>query len=199
MAAPDPEERSKQIEDLEEYIDLAADLGCPLIRTFGGQRSREKELQAVVDYVVEGYMEVLPQAEERGVTLLMETHDDWSCSARVRAVIEQAGHPNLKALWDIMHPQRMLERPEETFQVIGEYTRHLHAHDGAYADGKIHTVPLGEGAIDHSVPLKLLSEAGFSGYFSVEVIHQPGSDHDAEEVLRQYAERFREIVSGLQV
>ena len=197
MAAPDPEERAKHVGDLQKYIDLAADLGCGLIRTFGGQRARDRELQAVVDYVVEGYMEAMPLAVERGVTVLMETHDDWSCSAPVREVVEQAGHPNLRILWDLMHPQRMLEKPEETFAVVGEYTRHLHAHDGQYVDGKLQTGLLGKGAIDHAVPLQLLQEAGFDGYFSVEVIHQPGSDHDAEGVLKQYAEQFRAIVEDL--
>ena len=40
----------------------------------------------------------------------------------------------------------------------------------------------------------MLKEAGFSGYFSVEVIHKPGSEHDADGVLRQYAEQFRAIM-----
>ena len=197
MAAPNPEERAKHVEDLKKYIDLAGDLDCCLVRTFGGQRARDRELHAVLGYVVEGYMEVIPLAEERGVTMLLETHDDWSCSAPVRAVIEQTAHPNLKVLWDIMHPQRMLEKPEQTFQVIGEYTRHLHAHDGAYVEGKMQIGALGEGAIDHATPLRLLSEAGFAGYFSVEVIHKPGSEHDADKVLQQYAEQFRKIMAEM--
>ena len=56
--------------------------------------------------------------------------------------------------------------------------------------------PLGEGVIDHATPLKLLNEAGFDGYFSIEVIHKPGSDHDAEGVLKQYAEAFGEMTKG---
>ena len=31
------------------------------------------------------------------------------------------------------------------------------------------------------------------GFFSIEVIHSPGSDHDAEGVLAQYAEEFGRI------
>lgn len=197
MATPDSKERAKHVEDLKQYINLAADLDCKLIRTFGGQRDRERELQAVVDYVVEGYLEAMPFAAERGVTVLMETHDDWSCSAPVRNVIEQANHPNLRILWDLMHPQRMLERPEETFVVVGEYARHLHAHDGQYIDGKLQICQLGDGAIDHGMPLKLLQKAGFDGYFSVEVIHKAGSDHDAEGVLGQYAGQFRSMMAEL--
>jgi len=179
MATADEQARAGHVEDLRKYIDLAHDLGCPLIRTFGGRRSQEIQLAAVVEYVAEGYRQVVDQAADAGVTVLMETHDDWCCSASVRAVVETVDHPNVRALWDIMHPQRMMEKPAETFLAIGELTRHLHAHDGSYIDGKMHTGPLGQGAIDHAEPLALLQEFGFSGYFSVEVIHAPGSDHDA--------------------
>ena len=195
MATPDQQERSKHIEDLKTYIDLAADLACPMIRIFGGQRSRDQELAAIVDYVVEGFTQLLDQAAACGVTLLLETHDDWSCSAPVRAVVEQANHPNLKILWDFMHPQRMLEKPTESFQTLGPLTVHTHGHDGIYVDGKMQVCPLGEGFIDHAIPLALLNQSGFNGYFSIEVIHRPGSIHDAEGVLAQYATAFRTIMA----
>lgn len=195
MAAADEAERAGHVEDLRKYIDLAGDLGCPYIRTFGGPRSHEVELAPIVEYVAEGYRQVTAQAADAGVTVLMETHDEWSCSAPVRAVIEAVDNPNLQVLWDIMHPQRMMEKPAETFQTIGDYTRHLHAHDGSYVDGKMQVGPLGHGAIDHAIPLALLQEFGFSGYFSVEVIHKVGSEHDADGVLAQYAESFRQITS----
>ena len=44
----------------------------------------------------------------------------------------------------------------------------------------------------------LLHDAGYDGYFSVEVIHAPGSEHDAEGVLKQYAEEFRRIMADRQ-
>jgi sugar phosphate isomerase/epimerase len=195
MAAADLQERARHVEDLKRYIDLAGDLSCPLVRTFGGQRSREVELQAVVDYVAAGYGEVMAQAASRDVTVLLETHDDWSCAAPVRAVVEQVDHAHLGVLWDFMHPQRMMEKSAHTFQAIGAFTRHLHAHDGRYVDGKVQVGPLGAGVFDHATPLQLLQEAGFAGYFSIEVIHQAGSAHDADGVLGQYAEQFKRMIS----
>ncbi|NLT42085.1 MAG: sugar phosphate isomerase/epimerase [Anaerolineae bacterium] len=195
-AEGDPEARAKHMRDLDGYIDLAADLGAQYVRTFGGPRPRDRELKYVVDYVVEAYSSVLDHAADRSVVVLMETHDDWSHSSEVAAVVERVNHPNLKVLWDIMHPQRMMEKPAETFGVIGHLTRHLHAHDGVYPEGgtRMEMRPLGEGVFDHATPLRLLDEAGFDGFFSVEVIHAPGSDHDAEGVLRQYSEAFRRIM-----
>ena len=100
MADPDRAAREKHIEDLHTYIDLAADLGSTKVRTFGGpQAGRKGELHAAVEYAVEGYAQCVDHAAERGVTILMETHDDWSNSASVRAVVERLNHPNLKVLW----------------------------------------------------------------------------------------------------
>ena len=167
------------------------------MRVFGGQRDRSREWTAVVDYVVEGFAQVLPVAAGRGVTLLLETHDDWCCSAPVRAVVERAGHPNLQVLWDFMHTQRMLEEPAESFRLLGAHTRHIHAHDGIIVDGKVQVSDvLGTGVFDHAEPLRLLAEAGFAGYCSVEVIYKRGSGDRADAVLGQYAEGLRGIVDS---
>jgi sugar phosphate isomerase/epimerase len=198
MAAEDTSERAGHVDDLRRYIDLAADLSCPFLRTFGGVWSHEREIKAMVDYMVEGYSQVLDEAQDRGVTVLLETHDHWSNSISVRAVLEQANHPRLRALWDIMHPQRVFERPQETFEVLKPYVVHTHAHDGTFVDGKMTTLPLGAGIFDHFVPLQLLSAAGFDGYFAVEIIHAPGSDHDPDGVLNQYATEFRKMLERIE-
>ena len=126
--------------------------------------------------------------------MLFETHDDWCSTAPVRAVIETVDNQRLQVLWDFMHPQRVLETPEESFLAVGMLTRHTHAHDGHYVDGKIQVLSrLGDGVIDHATPLQLLKRAQFAGYVSLEVIHAKGSDHDADAVLCQYAEALREL------
>ena len=140
-------------------------------------------------------MQVMPQAAARNVTVLMETHDDWSNTPAVRAVVEQANHPNLAVLWDCMHPQRMMETVEESWANIGHMTKHVHAHDSNYdVDGKLTATPLNEGLFDHLTPWRLLDSAGFDGYFSIEVIQPVGSGKaNGEAILAQYAEGFASI------
>ena len=198
MAVPDRVQRAAHIDQLHQYIDLAADLSSPLIRTFGGKRDHSVELSSVVDYVVEGYSEVLEHAAQCGVSVLLETHDDWICSAPVRAVAERIDHPSFGVIWDIMHPQRILEHPAATYGELKHHVRHVHAHDGRIVDGRMVVGALGEGTIDHFTPLQLLTRDGFDGYFSVEVIHSKGSAHDAGSVLDQYASKFREYMERVE-
>ena len=190
MAAPEAADRARHIDDLKRYIELAADLDCYLIRTFGGPRAAG-ELLPVVEYVADGYRQIIDDAAAAGVTVTMETHDDWCASASVRAVVEAVDHERVRVLWDFMHCQRLAERPAESFANLGSLTAHVHAHDGNLVDGRMQVGALGEGIIDHATPMKMLEEAGFAGYFSVEVIHKPGSDHDADGVMANYADVFR--------
>ena len=197
FAAEDPADLDQSIAEANAAIDLAADLGAGLIRTFGGTRGKG-EVFWMVNRTAEAYKRVMDHAAERGVIVMMETHDEWCVSTQVRAVVEKVNHPNLGVLWDLMHTQRYMERPEETMQTIGALAKHLHAHDGRYdtANGKITTVGLGEGDLDYVTPLKLLHDAGFDGFFSVEVIHKSGSDHDADATLKAYGDGFRKIVEN---
>lgn len=196
MAAADAAERARQVEDLRRYVELAGDLGAPYVRTFGGEHA-PRDLLLIVDYVADGYRAVMDEAEARSVTVLLETHDRWSASAPVRAVVERVGHDRCAVLWDLLHPMRLLERPEETMRNLSGLVRHLHVHDCDYGpDGSARNVALGAGRYDHEPPLRLLAEAGFDGYCSVEVIHQRGSAHDADAVLGQYAGTLREYLSA---
>lgn len=194
FATEDAAELDGYVAETDKAIDLAADLGAAYVRTFGGARGRG-ELRGIVNRTADAYKRVMDHAADRGVTVLLETHDEWCNSAHVRWVVKTVDHPNLAVLWDLMHTQRMGETPEESMGVIGDLTRHLHAHDGRYVDGgkKLETVGLGDGELDHATPVKLLNAAGFDGYFSVEVIHKPGSEHDAEGVMKKYAEGFAAI------
>ena len=199
LAAPGARELLDSIRETRKAIDLAADLGAALIRTFGGPRGAG-DLHWIVKRTADAYREVVDYAAQRDVAILMETHDEWCVSAQVRAVIEEVDYTNLRALWDIMHPQRFMERPAETMANIGHLTAHVHAHDGIYdkPGEKITTLGnIGKGAIDHATPLELLSKAGFDGYFSLEIIHAPGSDHDPHGVLERCAESFRQIMQKL--
>lgn len=195
FAMEDAAERAKQAEILRKYIDLAADLGCPHVRTFGGA-APDVEPTRIVKYMAETIRPVLAQAQARGVTVLLETHDDWCNAVWVRALIREVNHPHYQALWDIMHTQRFFETPAESFEILKPHIRHLHVHDGRLVGEplKLETVALGEGTIDHAGPLKLLKQAGFDGFASLEVIHKVGDGGKADGVLKQYADGLKKLL-----
>jgi len=188
FAMADAAERGRNAAKLREYIDLAGDLGAARVRIFGGARP-DGNLCGIARYMAEAIRPTLTQAQQRGVTVVMETHDDWCHAVSVRAVVREVNHPHFTALWDIMHTQRYGETPAESFGMLGPHIQHLHVHDGKYsADGlKMDSCALGQGVIDHAGPLCLLKQAGFDGFASLEVILKSGEGGKSEEVLKDYA------------
>ncbi len=186
----DPEACPTAVQDTLKSIDLAADVGCHRIRVFGGKIGEGLSRGEAIDLVADSLSKVAERAAERGVFVCMETHDDWCDPKHVAAVLEKAGHHNIVANWDIMHPVRTGHATiDESFETLKPWIKHLHIHDGVTEDGKLRMVPIGEGQIDHRQALKRLLEIGYNGYISGEWINwEPYEVHLPRElaIMKEY-------------
>ncbi|MBM4046884.1 MAG: sugar phosphate isomerase/epimerase, partial [Planctomycetes bacterium] len=100
----DPAKVKQMVDDTRRCIDLAADLGAPRLRVFGGGIPKTIAREQAIEGVADALRSVADQAQERGVTLCMETHDDWCNPDHVAAVMKRVNHPAIAVNWDIMHP-----------------------------------------------------------------------------------------------
>jgi len=186
----DPEQREQMVADTLERIDLAADVGAPCIRVFGGTFPEELSREDAVAGVAECLSAVAGRAAERGVTVCMETHDAWCDPQHVAEVMQRVGHPAVGVNWDIMHPVRMgLAGIDESFEVLEPWVRHLHIHDGDFSGDGLQLVPIGEGGVDHRRAIELLAGSGYDGFLSGEWINwEPHEQHLPREIatLRNY-------------
>lgn len=167
----DPATRAAMVASTLSYIDLAADIGCPRLRVFGGPLPEGLSREAATAGVAAALLAVADQAERRGVTVCLETHDHWCNPADVAELMRRVDRPAIQVNWDIMHPVRVAQvGMQEAFDTLRPWIRHVHAHDGATRDGKLVLVPIGEGVVDHALALRLLREAGWDGFVSGEWI-----------------------------
>ena len=182
----DPAQHQQVLAQTHERIDLAADVGCPRLRVFGGKLADGLERDAAIALVADALAAVAAHAAERGVTLCLETHDDWCDPTHVAAVVQRVDHPNVGVNWDIMHPVRTgLATMDEAFAALKPWIRHLHVHDGHGLD----MCPIGQGPIDHKRALELLQTIDYDGYLSGEWINwEPWQTHLPRELktLKQY-------------
>lgn len=152
-----------------ERIDLAGDLGVAVLRVFGGGIPSGTSREAAIELVASSLRRVAGHAASRGVTLAMETHDDWCDPRHVAAVMRGVNHPAVAVNWDIMHPVRMgFATVEESFSTLRPWIRHLHVHDGTGKGSEL--TPIGSGTIDHRMAVRLLVGAGYTGFLSGEWI-----------------------------
>jgi sugar phosphate isomerase/epimerase len=166
----DPATREEMVEQALQCIDLAADVGAGTIRVFGGQLPQGVDRAAAVDGVAGALSSLADRATKRGITVCMETHDDWCHPGHVAQVMKKVNDPAIAVNWDIMHPVRRGDSTmDSAFEALKPWIRHVHFHDGN-ADGKLCLI--GTGTIDHKRAVELLLGMGYDGYLSGEWINR---------------------------
>lgn len=200
LSYADPARADSVVRESHERIDLAGDLGAPALRVFGGRIPEGMPREAAIDHMARLLASIADHAGERGVTLCIETHDDWCDPKHVAAVLRRVDHPAVAVNWDIMHPVRVRHYTmDEAFETLMPWIRHVHVHDGMVPDqatfdpigtGDIdQMMPIGTGGIDHRRALELLRGIDYAGCISGEWIRwEPYEVHLPRELatLRKY-------------
>ena len=170
LSYTDPLMTGPMIRQTHERIDLAGDLGVPVILVFGGRFPELIAREKAIDLLIRSLREVANHALDREVTICIETHDDWCDPKHLAVVLKYAAHPAIAANWDIMHPVRSGGvTMDEAFQTLKPWIRHLHIHDGNKYISEL--LPIGTGDIDHRRALQLLGEIDYDGFISGEWIN----------------------------
>jgi len=163
----DPAKLKESIRQAKCFLDTAKDIGCPTLRLFGGVFSKQLDEKANMARVAEGVKQVAGHAEKTGVMIALETHDDWTNGARLKALIESVGSPKVGACWDAANGY-FSEPVEVTCAAIGKYIAHVHFKDAAMVDGRIKSKLPGTGQVDMKRLLGLILSTGYDKYLSFE-------------------------------
>lgn len=186
----DPADRDAQVAESLQYIDLAAAIGAPALRVFGGRIPAGISRETAIDGVVDAFTRLADRAGERGVAVCLETHDDWCNPQDVAAVLERVDHPAIGVNWDIVHPLRTEGWTlADAYGALRPWIRHVHVHDMFLAPDRLDYTAFGTGDVDHKQALKLLRSGGYDGYLSGEWINwEPPDVHLPREIatLRGY-------------
>ncbi len=174
--------------ELLDYIDLASKLGASYIRVLGDLTAEPRgEVDDAV--VIKALKALAPYAEEKGVTLLVETNGVYTDTQRLRELLDTVQSDNVAALWDIHHPYRFAgESPEQTVQNLGAYIKYTHIKDSVMQDGKVCYRMMGEGDLPMDAIIRALCSINYEGYVSLEWLRRYAPDlSDAGIVFPHYA------------
>lgn len=174
-------------ESAKRYVELAADLDCPILRVFGGQLPEGLDRAAAIALVADNLGELAPQAGRAGVTLCLETHDAWTDPRHIADIMRRADHPAAAVTWDMMHPTFISGVPiAEGFANLQSWVRHVHIHDG-HRPPPPRFARCGEGELDMKAAFQCLREAGYTGFVSGEWIDCENLIDLREELSRMVA------------
>ena len=163
----DPVKLKESIRLAQCFLETARDIGCPTLRLFGGVFSKQLDEQANMARAAEGVRRVAGHAERTGVSIALETHDNWTKGERLKALLDSAASPRVGACWDVANGY-FGEPPEATCAAIGDRLVHVHFKDAAMVDGKIQSKLPGTGQLDLKKVLSLIIGTGYDRYLSFE-------------------------------
>lgn len=190
-----PAFHDKVVDGLIKGIDLAADIGTRNVITFTGMRYDGMDDETGAKACVDTWKEVVPYAEKKGVTLVLEHLNSRDDSHPMKGhpgyfgddvdfcvdLINQVGSDNFKLLFDIYHVSVMngdvIRRIRQYKDVIGHYHT-------AGNPGRAELDDTQE--INYPPIMREILATGYDGYVAQEFI--PTWDDDPEAALRHAVE-----------
>ncbi|MBI3985329.1 MAG: TIM barrel protein [Lentisphaerae bacterium] len=163
----DPAKLKESVDVGLKYVATARDIGCPMLRVFGGQWStagREESIRRVI----EGVKPLVARAEKAGVKIAMETHDDWCKGENLKAVLDGIPSPSFGVCWDVAN-SFLVEPLEKTYATVKDRLFHVHYKDVKKTDkGEARSTLPGQGQVDLKKALRLIAKTGYKGYLAFE-------------------------------
>lgn len=168
----DPQYHATLIKNYTEHINLVADAGYKNLICFSGNRNGMDDATGLKN-AAEGLKKIMPLAEKRGVTVIMELlnskvdHKDYMCDKTAWGVelCKMVGSENFKLLYDIYHMQIDEGDVIRTIRNNASYIGHYHT---AGVPGR-HEIDESQ-ELYYPAIMKAIVETGFKGYVAQEFI-----------------------------
>jgi sugar phosphate isomerase/epimerase len=192
MYVEDPAKRAKELGDARRFIDLAAALGAPYVRVFGGKAESDKSptpSDETKARVADGLSELGTYAGPLRVTVIIESHDHFTASATLKSVLQSADSEHVGLLWDAHHTfATSHEDPESTVRQLGSWNRHTHLKDSTGSVEDLKYVLTGRGNVPVQRQIEALRSIRYNGFycFEWETMWHPDID-DPEIAIADYA------------
>jgi sugar phosphate isomerase/epimerase len=168
LHSPDAGERAKAMEDGRRFIDLGHRLRSPYMRVFGDKLVPGEDRSVTISRVGDGLRSLGAYARGSGVTVLIESHGDFTDSASLRSILERSGD-GTALLWDAHHTVvSAKEAPADTFRQLGRFVRHTHLKDSRPSGDDVQYVLTGSGSVPVRDTVRVLAHGGYRGYYCLE-------------------------------
>lgn len=162
-------EKEKNLAEAKAFIDLAQKMNCPFVRVFPNNFPKDRDRDQTIHTVAENLLTLGNYAKDRNVTVLLETHGDFSASEDILKVMIAAKHPNIGLVWDISNMWTITkESPADVYHKLKKYIHHTHIKDAKLIGDKLQYTLLGQGDVPIFEAIDILSKSGYKGSYSFE-------------------------------
>ena len=163
-------EQQENVDELQRYSDLAAELGATYVRAFLGELPAGTALTSQIYENISSCLSVASAyAETVGVKIAVEPHDNFARLSTVAPLFDRyPSHSNLRVIWDIGNAFAAGEGPAEGFDFLKDKLAYVQIKDGKIKGAFWQLCPLGKGDVPLAPAFELLSGHGYEGAVSVE-------------------------------
>lgn len=162
MHDTEPQMHEQQLADARKFIDLAEKLEVPYVRVFGNKLVGPRE--PALALIAASLRSLGDYAGPKHVTVLIESHGDFTDSPALREILEKSNSPHVGLLWDAHHTfVTGKEDPAFTVRQLGKYIRHTHLKDSRVEGDKIRYVLTGRGSVPIKQQIQVLRASGYQG------------------------------------
>jgi len=174
--------------EILQYIELASKLKTPFIRILADSNP-QPDGDVDDEVVLSALKRLVPIAEAKGVTLLVETNGVYADTKRLCKLLNQVESDAIGALWDLHHPYRYAgESAAQTVQNLGAYIKYVHVKDSVIENGKVSYRMMGDGDMPIDDFMNALRSINYNGYISLEWVKRWAPDlSDAGVVFPHFA------------
>ncbi len=162
----DASQQTQTIEEILACIEIASNLHIPNIRI---RANGNFSANMTVENFCQVLNKVLPIAEDKKITLLIETCGIFADTVVLRNMLEKYASDNLAALWD-MYSTYFIgnEDADTTIKNLGAYVHHVHIKDAVNNDGVVEFCLMGEGKLPIDEMMSALRSVNFDSFISLE-------------------------------
>lgn len=165
-ASPLVEEREATVAHYGEVVDLAADLGAPLVLYIAGWQVFGSTRQDCLARSRDCLVRIAKHAAEKGITIVIEpTAADSNLIDTPHQGLElmvSSGEPNVRLMFDTFHALYRDDPSADHVRILGDNLAHIHLADtdrGAPGDGEV----------DWLGVMQALKDIGFTGHATMEI------------------------------
>ena len=176
LSNPDPEKHAEHLRNAKADLDLAADLGAPIVRIFAGKEVPELTTEVAIQ-VAAAFDELGAYTEGTGVSPMLECgHDIIIPTEKAAEIVRRITEPSVGALWNDSNMD------DVAYDLLKDRLRHFHIHDEVLDPDNTNILDLA----------KRMKSHGYTGYVSLEIIR--GGDLP-EDLLRETGSRLKGYIA----
>jgi sugar phosphate isomerase/epimerase len=192
--------RQSKIDELRRYVDLAAELDAPFVRTFLGELPQGINLDSsIYEKISDCLNTAADYAVSVGVKIAVEPHDDLVRSSTIVPMLSRVHHPALRVIWDIGNAYAAGEDAKESFELLKHRMAYVQVKDGRKRGSEWQLCPLGQGQVPLARAFALLLSHGYEGALSVEWEYAWHPELDPPEIALPAAlQTVRELLAVAQ-